>query len=483
VKAKFYIIQAVIKVQQKKIYWYFLYPLAAVTFVVVSALFILSARGYGIHFEKNGVSIEKTGMIIVSSKPAGASIYLNGKDTSKKTTNFFTVKINNLGKNKYILTIEKDGYYKWEKELKVFPEMVTWANYVLLFSKNPKIDKVDFSGSYVDSLTSKDDKYSAVLVRSDAGEVLYGLDNKSGEKNTLLESAKMSEDARVTDIKMIDWSKDHKNILISGSTKNGNQYFVLNIETKNIEQIAAITPTKFDRIIFSTANNDDLYGTFGKELFRVNVRTKSVSTALENNVVYFTFSPDGKVYYIKDDAGKRSLWQGGGDLGDKTNFFDAVPVSDGYTIKVTSKDQKVALKTNTDLSLYFITKVGDKNSLISVSKNITDFDWSKDGERIFYKSREANIIVFEFDDYRKESKEYEITGSQVMGNLVWYDSRHLLAYKDSQALVMDFDGTNQVSLGNAVPGKIFFGDDNGDIFFFSQVNANKAVLSKYKVEF
>ncbi len=470
-----------IKIENRKIYLFFIYPLAALIFLVLSVAFILSAKGYNIHLEKNEIKIEKTGMLIIGSKPSGADILLNGKDTTKKTTTFFSVKIDGLGDKKYLLTLEKDGYYKWEKEVKIFPEMVTWANYVLLFPKKPNIQKIDFDGTLIQSFPSLDSKANLTLIKTQNGEAIYQIQNSTGEKSLILDTGKQSEDKKISGISIVDWSKDRRNILVSANLKSEKKYWVVNTDSKNIEDLTALSPIKFDVLKFSTANNDELFGLVGGVLSRVNIKTRSVTSDMEKQIVYFTFSENGKIYYIKDEKGIRSLWQAGGDLSGKTNLSDAIPVSAAYNLKIDPKDQKVLVQTKENAEVFLLTKVGEKNSLTTIGKNVSYFAWSADSERFLYKIKDSNIIVFESDDFKKESMEYNILGSQNYGNIIWYDSRHLLAKKDDNKLeIMDFDGANRVTLGEMVPDRLpFSSSDNGDILFFSPGKADQAVLDRY----
>lgn len=474
-----------VKVEKRKIYWFFIYPLAALIFASLSVLFILSAKGYSVHFEKGAIKFEKTGMLIISTKPIGADIFLNGKNISKKTAAFFSVKIDNLSKGKYVLTLEKEGYYKWEKEVRISPEMVTWANYALLFSKNPKIEKTDFDGNLVEYIPSMDNKAALILAKTKDGEVLYKMQNSSGEKTTLLETAKLTEEQRFSDIKVVDWSKDHRYVLISGTLKGDRRHWTVNTESKSAEDLTALSPLKFERMAFNTSNSDELYGSLAGDLVRINLRTKNVSAVLEKNIVYFMFSAEGKLYYIKDNAGARALWQADADLGGKTNLSDAVPVSDAYEAKASSENQRVALYAKNGSFLYLVTKVGGKNSLITLGKDITGFAWSQDGERLFYKEKDANIVVLEDDSYKKETQEYEPPDTYSFQDISWYDSKHLLSRNGDKAVIMDYDGANKVVLGETVaPLKPFFSYDNGDVFFFSPpVKSEQTSLSRYKVEF
>lgn len=474
-----------IKVEKRNIYWFFIYPLAALTFVVLSVLFILSAKGYSVHFENNTVKFEKTGMLIVSTKPTGADILMDGKNTTKKTTAFFSVKIDRLSKGKYTLVLEKEGYYKWEKEVKISPEMVTWANYVLLFSKKPKIEKTDFIGTLVESIPSQDHKASLLLTKTKDSEVLYKMQNSSGEKTSLLDTIKLAEDKRLSDIKIVNWSKDHRYVLVLGTLKGDRRYWTINTESKSVDDLTSLSPVKFERMAFNTSNSEELYGSFSGDLVRLNLRTKSVSGTLDNHVVYFTFSTEGKLYYIKDGGGTRSLWQTNADLNGKVDLSDAIPVSDAYEAKVSSKNQRVALSVKNSSLLYLVTKVGEKNSLITLGKNVTDFAWSQDGERLFYKEQNSNIVVLEDDGYKKETQEYEAIDTNAHQDISWYDSRHLLSRNGDKVMIMDFDGTNRIVLGDTLSGRRPFSSaDNGDIFFFStSTNPEQTLLSWYKVDF
>lgn len=353
----------VIKVQPKKIYWFFIYPLATVAFILLSVLFILSARGYNIHFENGRPEFKKTGMFIVSSKPAGVDVFLDGKHVSRKTNGLFSTKITRLNQGKYTLSLEKEGFYSWKKELEVFPEVVTWANYVLLFSKNPDVEKIEIKGVLEQSFSSIDKKVNLILTKTAAGsEILYKINNDSGEITSVLETNKLGESKKISNIRILDWSKDHRNVLVSAVLGAETKYWTVNTDSKTVEDLSVLSPVKFDKIMFNTANSDELYGLFQGGLRRINLKTKEVTGILEKNINYFTFSLDGKIYYIQNKGKTKALYSANGDLFGKTEISDNLPVSESYEIKISDKEQKVALKTKEELTLYVVAKVNEKNS-------------------------------------------------------------------------------------------------------------------------
>ncbi|MDP2708659.1 MAG: hypothetical protein Q8O93_01230 [bacterium] len=108
-------------------------------FITVTPAIMLYAAGYKLG--SNGLSIERTGMFIIDSKPKGAVIYLNGKPReawissilNKKEFITTPAKIKNLLPGEYDLKIELDGYWSWEKKLTVNPGASTFAENIYLF--------------------------------------------------------------------------------------------------------------------------------------------------------------------------------------------------------------------------------------------------------------------------------------------------------------------------------------------------------------
>ena len=471
-----------IKFEQRKIYLYFLYPLATVIFIILSIFFILSAKGYRFVYD-DGIKVEKTGMIITGTNPTGAQIYLNGKNTSKSTTPILSTKLDNLKKGKYTVAYRKDGFYTWQKELSVYPEMVTWANYVLLFLKKPRISKTGFQGKLVDLLNSRDDKSSVFLVQEADNEIIYLVNNSDDSKTDIFETAKMKLDDKISGVKLLAWSDDRKNLLVRGIKGADVQYYLINTVDKTAQNVSGAFPVNLDTIRFSSSNSDDAFTLENGQISKINFPSKSVQKFSENNIVYYTLTQDGSIYYIQDIKGARSLWRMKTDFTGDIGITDGIPNSANYVMKVSSQDQRVALQTE-DKTLYLITQEDNKEMLIVMGKNMSEFEWSPGGNRIIYKN-DTSVRDFEFVDYKKESREYLIPGGNGLTKFTWYDNDHLLAEKsDGKIDVMDFDGENKINLASPVSGtNFFFSADNHNINFFSKVSDTGFTLSRYITEF
>lgn len=107
--------------------------------VILSFLFLsilLIAKASGLVFNFKAKTIEKTGLIVVTSNPKNAYLYLNGEYQSQTPA-----KLEYLLPGLYQIRVEKEGYHTWEKT-----EKLEAGKYIkeeaLLFLKNPEISTV-----------------------------------------------------------------------------------------------------------------------------------------------------------------------------------------------------------------------------------------------------------------------------------------------------------------------------------------------------
>lgn len=103
----------------------------------------LYTAGYRVEKNKNTnkAQITQTGMINVKSVPDGANVYLNGElETATDGT------IPGLEPGKYNLKILKNGFVAWEKQVEVFPELVTDITSILV-SQSPRFEPLTNTGA------------------------------------------------------------------------------------------------------------------------------------------------------------------------------------------------------------------------------------------------------------------------------------------------------------------------------------------------
>lgn len=127
-----------------------LFVLTGLILVGSTFITILLARGYHIDFGQKVV--EKTGMVLAKSSPDGAKTYLDGRLIDATNTTLSSV---SPGYHK--VRMVKEGYVAWEKEVEVFPELVTKLE-VVLIPISPRLEPLTYTGARNPSLSNARDK-------------------------------------------------------------------------------------------------------------------------------------------------------------------------------------------------------------------------------------------------------------------------------------------------------------------------------------
>ncbi|MBI5044661.1 MAG: PEGA domain-containing protein [Candidatus Levybacteria bacterium] len=104
-----------------------------------TTLVILYARGYRFNLLQGKPNISKTGLLVTTSIPDGAQVIINGNLTTATDNTL------DLLPGEYDVKIVKDGYFPWEKKLKVQKELVTKAD-ALLYPIAPKLESITTAG-------------------------------------------------------------------------------------------------------------------------------------------------------------------------------------------------------------------------------------------------------------------------------------------------------------------------------------------------
>ncbi len=106
-------------------------------FIILLPIVLSYSLGYRIDYMAS--RIYKTGIIFIDSNPAGAAVYVNGKEHPNLTP----ARIEELKPGTYKIEVRREGFYPWEKDLVVRPNMVTKADRIVLFPLTQDMKKVN----------------------------------------------------------------------------------------------------------------------------------------------------------------------------------------------------------------------------------------------------------------------------------------------------------------------------------------------------
>lgn len=110
--------------------------LSVVSFFILLPIVLSYSLGYKIDYRP--FRIYKTGILYINSYPQGASIYINGKRNAMATP----AQIEELKPGSYKVDVKREGYYPWDREVVVRPNMVTRLDRIVLFPIAQDIQRV-----------------------------------------------------------------------------------------------------------------------------------------------------------------------------------------------------------------------------------------------------------------------------------------------------------------------------------------------------
>jgi hypothetical protein len=115
---------------------YVAFTISVALYAILLPIILSYSLGYHIDFQK--LSIYKTGILSLRSEPSGSSLYINGKLSADLTP----ARIEELKPGKYFIEVKREGFYPWQKEVIIMPNMVTRAENIILFPVSQAVEKI-----------------------------------------------------------------------------------------------------------------------------------------------------------------------------------------------------------------------------------------------------------------------------------------------------------------------------------------------------
>jgi hypothetical protein len=211
-----------------------------VLILIIGATYGISffARGYQIS-TKGKVSFLATGIISATSRPKGASVYINDRLITATDDTI------NLPPDEYTIKIVQDGYLPWQKKIVVKKEIVYQTN-TQLFRSSPDLKPITLTGA-INPAISPDNSLVVFAVASASASKDNGLYSLELSDSPIFLS-KNSPKQLSSNLSNLDWSKfiftfspNSKQILAHNNSNNTNYLINLNTNTdyKNLYDVTA----------------------------------------------------------------------------------------------------------------------------------------------------------------------------------------------------------------------------------------------------
>jgi hypothetical protein len=342
-------------------------------FVILLVAIIGFSRGYRLNVQQK--SIVPTGILVASSFPNGAKVYVNGVLKGATDTNV------QIPPGKYTVEIKKEGYITWKKIITVKGEIVVKTD-SLLFPQNPSLSPVTSLGivkSYYSPTTNQ-----IILISKNEDPLKDGIYVLETTKKTLSIFNPLKRilagsffpttlDLEKTEI---TFSPDGKQIIVTAPYQTSEitpvpltESYLLSTEQENLQ---AVNITKSKETVINAWTNEE-----EKQMSKIFETYKEpISKIASDSFKIIAMSPDdSKLLYSAKTAVTLPLL---------------------INPPLIGSNERTEQRSVMAGHIYVYDKKEDKNYEIPQTQNEKDVIWYPDSRHLIIK-KESEIAIMDYD--------------------------------------------------------------------------------------
>jgi len=441
-----------------------LYIIFIMAFLVITPLVCLYAAGYKV---TSNFRIAKTGMLVISTRPKGADIYLNGERQQLFLDKYFgqgnnyvrtPAKIKNLLPGDYDIRLELPGYWPWQKKLEVKPGETTYAEDIYLFKNDLPLSLAD--GAFDNFSLSPNKKY--LLAQNDGGIKLVNLGN--GEENDYELTGKTAP-AAATPGRPFLWS-------------SGSQKFIFNRSLFDVSDLGrpsdldAILGPQADQFQWDDTDDNVLYYSNNGSIYAYNL-SRGEHAALTTAHTFSAYLIKDNALYLLNQSGQSvtlELW----------NLNNAALTSrfqlPGSTYAFLHPERSYINLYDTKYRiLYLIDPRADIRPLRESISNVNETYWINDNELLY--ANDSEIWILDLDGYRKNL----LTRiSNPIKNIFWHPSgRYVIYTTDRDINIIELDKRDKYNITRLIQlnniGWSAISKKADSIYFYAKIGSKQGV--------
>lgn len=482
------------KMRRHNIMLYIGYGLVAIAITIAALILLYWSYGFGIN--RHGTVIQR-GLIFTATRPSGAGVYLNDKDTGYTTSRRL-----NLVAGDYLLKFVREGYRTWSRQIHVEGGSVSRYDYPVLFPNTLDTSDVTAYDSAVGLATQSPDRRWVVIGLSASPKVfdVYDLKNPAEQPvHITIPEGVLTEAKGAQSWQLVEWSNDNKHVLLKHVYDTSYEYILLNrdnvAETVNLTTRLGLNPTEL-RLVDKRYDLYYLYDASTKTLRRADLANLTPLDYLKNVLAFKSYS-DNIMLYVSDDTQTATPDEANEVavkllVDDQTYVIRKLRPSTVYTLELAKYGDGtyVVAGSNAEDAVYVyknpVDQIGNKTLGFAVPVSVLRIK----GVNYVAFSDNTRFIVAEngneFGIYDAEVGEsYKYTLPEPLDapqqHAEWMDGHRLQYVTGGKLMVFDYDHTNKQTLMTMSPtAEPFYTSDFRRVFALApdQADAAKAHLTQ-----
>lgn len=486
------------------IFWLLVFLFAAATPAII---------GYsiGYRFDWETKKIVVTGSLFIKAKPSQARIFLNEKLKKETSMIWNSALISNLKPKNYDIRVEKDGFWPWRKNLSIKPELVTEARNILLFPKEPAMEKL------------LDDKIIRLWPSPDSSKIIYFAENGGAPSSVspdlkiydLKTTAEIAVDK--TDVCPLAFAKTPENKLISAAdggcraiwsqkgdkvlmrqTKEPERWRLIEIDWQNgtamnypiFQKPYKTENKKFETLpvneaMFDPKNSDIIFYSLSGRIYSLDIESGLVSRFSSEETAAFAIFDDS-IFYLSEKSPENSipkhpeiyLFRSSKDGKQKTEL-GSMPVD----LKTENRfaSAKISISQNGEITILAgqtLYRLDQKTGKFAeIAKNTAGTSFSPDGKKMLYfGENEINAYYFEkilIQPYKKAGDADELARlSEKIESALWHaESGYVIFWAGGKIKIAELDDRDEINIIdflNAENPLIFYDENAAELYFLDK---------------
>jgi hypothetical protein len=453
------------------------YILVGTALILTTTILLYRARGYDIGSDGKVI---QNGLVFVSSRPDGASIYIDGKRRAE-TTNARLL----MASGQYTFELRQDGYRPWKRAIAVEGGSVMRYDYPALFPTKLTTSTVAQYDVQPPLTTQSPDRRWMLIQRpNDAAAFdMYDLRNpEEASKTVAVPQSLLTLRTGLQRWSVVEWANDNKHVLMQHTaTVDGvatTEYLLFNrdvpAESVNLTTTLGATPTaielrdkKFDKYY--------LYDAEAQTLSRATLDAPQPRVFLQKIVGFKSHGDDRVLYATTQGAaeGKAIIKLREGDT---TYTIRQVAVSEQYMLDIASYDSAwyVIAGSPAENRTYVykdpVATLRDdkKPPLVPVqvlkAPAASEVAFS-DNARFIMVQGGQQIAVYDAENDRGYAYTLPSPIDSPQEHVTWMDGHRMMAVVAGKVRVFDFDNANSETLVNASPAFVPYFDRDYEFLY------------------
>lgn len=446
------------KKRSNKVKLYVGYLLVAIAISMAVAILLFANEGYRLDGRGN---ITQNSLLFVNSHPSGANVYIEGLHNKYKTQGKTDTKFD-LREGAYRVTLEKDGYRSWQREMSLEGGAVERLAYPLLFPKklvSSELKTYDQPPGIVSS--SPDRKW--IIVQQPVNQLMFDVFNANEPEKpstsfaiptNILSAPKNSQSFEV-----VEWSSDNSNILMKHNYDDKTEFVIINKDKPETSfNVNSLTNQQPFEVSLKDRKIDQMYLHMAPDglLQMVDIKSRLLSPVVARAYAYKSHGDDMLIYVTDSQTKPGEVATVHIKTGDKDYELRDLPLGSKYVLDVArfdntwyvvvgaSGDNKVHVYKDPLLVLAAPRPLKSMNARTLRINNPSQVSFSANARMIAAQSGQDFVV---FDAETDRQYRYSIADKFDSDRpAFWMDGHRLVSSTDNSVIIFDFDGINQQKL-------------------------------------